>query len=136
MMVMLVALVVTGYTVKAQCNKTVEWSGSKMELVDNDGKVIAAMEDQVKAVISKTEVTLFKGGGDESIGGKITSSTCNWTEPFKTGSSVIKADIIGRQGEIKPSTITLEAREGKIFLWVEMDGRKTKVTIDKYEEKS
>lgn len=134
-MMLLVVCFTAGYAAKAQCGKTIEWTGSKIEMVDASGKVVATMEEKVKAKTSPTELTLYKNGDDESIGGKINESTCNWAVPYKEGSMVIKARL-GDSGRSMDAVVTIEAKEGKLFLWLDMDGRKSRVTLDKYEEKN
>jgi len=70
--------------------------------------------------------------------GKINSTVCHWTQPFKEGKTIIKAVFVNRAGETKNGTITIEGKEGKVIFLLEAAENpefKVKVIAEKFEEK-
>lgn len=128
---------VTGIGSFAQCDKKVKWQGAKAELIGTSGEV----EDTKDATFvitadSKTVSLSILESTEEKIEGSVTESTCEWKETFKNGKAVYKTTLVKPNGDSSPGTVTIEGKDGKITVLVEMEkmeGKKIRVLIDKYE---
>lgn len=135
---LLFALLMTGFSGFAQCNLNVSLTSSLTEYLDSTNVLQRSVEENSEIEISKTQILITPGGHD-TMTGKITSATCNWTSPYKVGQSVIKADFEAPDGSIRHATITLEGKEGKVTLTMviaEMENRKIRAAIDSFAEKN
>ncbi len=135
----LALLLFTNLQTHAQCNKKVYWYASKAEMLDESGQVADTKEDAITLKMSKDSIMLGRQGDEgDDIKGAIKESTCDWKDAFKNGKSVIKTVVTSRDGDSTEATFTIEAKDGKITLVIEMDkmGKKSvRIPIDKYEEK-
>lgn len=122
-----------------QCDKNVTLSASKTEYLDEIGAVQRSVDESSSIEISKTEVTIVPGNPDQKMHGIIQSYvSCDWTSPYKTGKTVIKAHFDGPEKEPRHVTLTIEGKEGKITLLMEieeMPNRKILASVDKFDEK-
>ena len=69
--------------------------------------------------------------------GTIGSKACDWQIPFKSGKTVISAQLEDQSGDQKDATLTIEGKDGKVTLLAElknMPDRKILIAIDKFEE--
>jgi len=135
---LLFALLLTGLSGFAQCNLNLSLTSSLTEYLDSTNVVQRSVDEKSNIEISKTQV-LISPEGKDTMTGKITSATCNWTTPYKTGKSIIKADFEDPNGSVFHATITLEGKDDKVMLTMvadEMVNRKIRVTIDSFKEKN
>lgn len=134
----LLSLLVSGLAGLSQCDKPLLLTSSKTEHLDGDG-VLQRTEDEKSTVeISKTHVTIRPGNEPREMKGEIKSNACNWTMPFKEGKSIIKAVFTENNGNVMHATLTVEGKDGKLTLLLEVEEtptRKIRVPIDKFEEK-
>lgn len=132
-----VLVLLTAGAAFAQCDKKVKWQGAKGELVDPDGNVVDTKTATFIIIAdSKTislEIVEDEGGRLE---GNVSESTCEWKEAFKNGKAVYKTTLVRPDGNSSVSTITIEAKDGKLTAVVEMDrfeGKKAKIYLNTYE---
>lgn len=121
----------------AQCTKKTMLYSSKTEYLNSSFEVDRTVEEHSVIEMSKTELVIAPGGADSKMTGLVKSFECNWTTPYKEGKTVMKA-ALSDPHETKKVTITLEGKNGKLTLLVEVDddpGKKIRVAIDKFEEK-
>jgi hypothetical protein len=133
-----IALLLAGTAASyAQCDKKVVITGSKTEYLGTDSTVQRTEDEKTNIVYDKATITVTPG--DHTMTGTITSTTCNWTTPFKTGKTVIKAALQGGNGETENVTITIEGKDGKISFHATVDnrdGRIIRLTVDKFGEQT
>src|SRR5579863_5856867 len=78
----------------AQCSKKVIWTGSKAEFLDANGAVENTLNEKVEVVSSKTDIKLSHSDkDDDALTGKVKDLSCNWSDAFKNGKTIIKADL-------------------------------------------
>ncbi|GAB3324005.1 hypothetical protein GCM10027299_20810 [Larkinella ripae] len=133
----LVVLITSATVSLAQCDKAVKLKTSKTEYLDGSGTVQRTVDEQSTIDIGKTAVTIRPGNTDRVMNGTVQSATCNWTVPYKTGKSVIKALFKEPSGEENHATITVEGKDGKTTFLMEIaerPDRKIRVTADTFEE--
>jgi|SRR5580704_7505150 hypothetical protein len=122
----------------AQCEKKITWTGAKAEFLDASGAVSRTLDEKVVVVSSKTEIKLMHSDReDDALSGKIKEFSCTWTDPFKNGKTVIKSDLTENNADTKSSTVTIEAKDGKITILLTMEDAETKIIklyIDSYKE--
>ncbi|HTD99654.1 MAG TPA: hypothetical protein VK668_10210 [Mucilaginibacter sp.] len=133
-------LLVAGSTVSlAQCDKKITLSSSKTQHLDGSGVLQNTEDEQVVIDITKSDIIVVAENGNHKMTGKIKSLTCNWKVPFKEGKTVIGTTLNDDNGDSKDFTITIEGKEGKVTLLAEspqMEDRKIKLALDKFEEKN
>ena len=123
----------------SQCDKHTIITSSKTEYLNAKDSVQHTEIENTVIEITKLEITIAPGDDKERVmHGKINSTVCHWTQPFKEGKTIIKAVFVNRAGETKNGTITIEGKEGKvIFLLEALENPefKVKVIAEKFEEK-
>ncbi len=120
----------------AQCGKNLVLTSSKTEYLNAAGVVQRTVDEESVIKISKSEVTIAPSGHD-LMTGKITTTTCDWKEPFKTGKTTVEAKFKDGDGTESSATISIEGKAGKIICLMkekERPDRTIRVTIDKFEE--
>ncbi|MCW3118332.1 MAG: hypothetical protein JWM28_2414 [Chitinophagaceae bacterium] len=138
MMLALLALTVLGAISFGQCDKIVTLTSSKTQYLDSSFAVQKTVDENTVIQITKTEVTIAPGSEDDKMTGTIKSDICNWKKPFKEGKSIIKVPLKDHSGDVKNATITIEGKDGKVTLLLEVDempDKKIRVDIDQFEEK-
>jgi hypothetical protein len=124
----------------AQCEKSLNMTGPKMEIIGDAGQVINSREAAVLIELTKTTITLSFDNNPESVlSGPVKELKCNWKEPYKNGTMYIKAELSDQRGDMKHVVLHIEAKDGKIVLLGDAEERpneQLKVSIDKIEEKS
>ncbi|MES2112784.1 MAG: hypothetical protein V4577_28795 [Bacteroidota bacterium] len=118
-----------------QCGKTLILSSSKTDHVDAAGKLINSDKEKVEIEITKTTIDIAVDGTSR-MKGTVTSNTCNWKVPFKTGKTVINA-LIAKDGG-KKSTLTIEGKDGKVtakFVLLDNPGDTATLVLDQFEAK-
>ena len=71
--------------------------------------------------------------------GNIKEMSCNWSEPYKNGKTVIKSELTEGHGDTHDAVITIEGKDGLITITLELNDKpdmKIKIYANKYEEKS
>jgi hypothetical protein len=133
----LVISLLTSVASFAQCDKKVKWQASKAEMVDENGTVVDTKEG---AIVITTDAKTVKfeivGSDSETAEGTVSSTTCEWKDAFKNGKTTYKAAMVGRDGNGQQADITIEGKDGKLILTLELEkfnGKKVRVNIDKYE---
>jgi hypothetical protein len=136
----LMILLITTLAGSGQCNRKVDWHAVKAELLDESGQVVDTKEGAILLSTDKSTIMLsMKEAPHKSIEGTITESNCDWKNAFKSGKSVYKAELYksNNQQDSSNSTFTIEAKDGKITILMEiekMQGKKIRIPVDKYEE--
>ena len=135
-------LMMAGSTIYAgaQCEKSLNMTGPKMEIIGDAGQVINSREAAILIELTKTTITLSFDNNPESVlTGPVKELKCNWKEPYKNGTMYIRAELSDQRGDMKHVVLNIEAKDGKIILLGDAEERpneKLKVSIDKIEEKS
>ena len=131
-------LLITSGAAVAQCGKTVILTSALTEYLDAGYTVQRTVDENSSISIDSSQLIITPGDQNKMVGA-ITSSTCNWKQPFKEGKSVIKATFT-RDGQQKMNaTITIEGKDGKVTLLMDMEqmpDRKIRITANKFEEQS
>ncbi len=99
-----------------------------------------AEQDKITVEISKTEI-IFNHNDDPNdvMQGMIKEFSCNWTEAFKNGITVIKAELTEGHNDIHDAVVTIEGKDGQVIITLEPNDKpdmKIKACVEKYEEKS
>jgi len=125
-----------GYFGFGQCGTKVVLTSSQTQHLGAD-RSIQRTEDE-KTVIEFDKSTITISPGDNHMTGKVDSTTCNWSTPYKVGKTRLKVTITNDQGETMSATITIEGRDGRIVLLAELDNMpddRIQLIADKFEEK-
>lgn len=123
----------------AQCDKKVLWTSVKEEFTNGKDEIQKTEEDKVTVEVGKDDI-LFTHNDDPNdvMHGTIKEITCNWTEPYKNGKTIIKTELTEGQNDVHDGIITIEGKDGRIIITIEMTDHpdmKIKAYVDKYEEK-
>ncbi|MBC7400904.1 MAG: hypothetical protein H7289_13260 [Mucilaginibacter sp.] len=122
--------------VYGQCDKTVTLKSSKTVMLDEEGKVEKTKDEATTITISKTYISIVPGDEGNTMEGDITSKTCEWTTPYKTGKTVVKGTLTNGNGNEVHATLTIVGVDGKVTLTFEAEEkgkRKIQVVADKFE---
>ncbi len=137
-LMIIICLVTGAASLNAQCTKKITWTGAKAEFLDASGAVTKTLDEKVVVISSKTDVKLMHSDKeDDALTGKVKDFSCDWSDAFKNGKTVIKSDLSENNGETKNSVITIEAKDGKITVLLTMDdadAKTIKLYIDSYKE--
>jgi hypothetical protein len=126
--------------VYAQCNKTITWTGSKTEYLDGKGVVQKTDVAPVTVQTTTNHITITVkpvNSEPDVIEGDIQALACSWNEAFKNGKTSFKSVLAKSNGETKDASVSIEAKDGKITLFLELEnsnGLKLRVPIDNYKE--
>jgi len=129
-------VVLTSFNAICQCDKKVTWYATKGEMLDATGALLDTKLDSIFLETGPEKITLRAKSDANELEGTVKEKTCDWKEPFKKGKSIYHASV-SVNGGISDAVFTLEGKDGKIVLSVEieaMKGRKYVIYIDKYEE--
>ena len=127
--------VITGF---GECGKDVVLASSKTEYLNVEGAVQRTVEEDCVMKVGKSAVTISPSGHDKMTG-SITSTACEWKQPFKEGKTTLEARFKDEKGEESNVTITIEGKDGKITCLMkekEKPDRIIRVTIVKFEEQT
>ena len=119
-----------------QCDKNVVLTCSKTEYLNAEGAVQRTVEEECVIKVSKSEVTIAPSGHATMIA-SVTSTACEWKQPFKVGKTTLEATFKNENGDARNATITIEGKDGKITCVMkekERPDRIIKVTVGKFEE--
>lgn len=125
--------------VNAQCDNKILWISGRQAFTNSNGDVQKEMEDKVTVEVSKT-VIVFNHNDDPNdvMTGTIKDASCGWTEAFKNGKTVIKAELTEGHNDKHDAVITIEARDGNIVITLELQDKpdmKIKAFVNRYELK-
>lgn len=139
--ILLAVLFSTGFVMasQAQCDKKLILTASKAIFLDSNGNEERTEESAISITITKTTLHIKHGEGpNDEIDGEIKELVCEWKEPLKNGkSSSNKVNLSEPNGDTKTGKISVEAKDGVITFWLELDemqGRKIKVPVEKAKE--
>jgi hypothetical protein len=125
-------------TTNAQCDKKSTFTSSKTEFLNASKEVQETKEETVNISFDKSSLTiLINGGAEDKMTGEIKSTTCSWKLPYKEGSAVMQVLLSDPRGDQKNATITLEGKEGKVSMLLEIEGmpdRKIRLRADSFKE--
>jgi len=134
-----VAAIAFGFSSKAQCEKVLQLSSSKTDYLNGSNAIQKSKDENTVVDITKTTITIVpNGNASDALSGKIEEISCDWPVPFKQGKTVIKTVLYDASGDDKNATITIEAKDGKVFLLAEAKERpdqKIRLVVTKFEEK-
>ena len=131
-----VMLVITGIEANSQCDKKVTWFATKGEMYHTNGTLLDTKLDSIFFETDEQTINLRFKFDDKPLDGTITEKICDWKEPFRNGKSVYHARVFVDE-ESSNAIFTVEAKDGKITLSLEIEVRKERrfvIYIDKYEE--
>lgn len=120
----------------SQCDKKVNWYGTKGEMYDQNGGLLDTKLDSIFLETDPQKITLRFKSDNKALEGTVKEKICDWKEPFKNGKTVYHTTVI-IDGESSNASFTVEAKDAKAILWVDIEirsGRKFKIYLDKYEE--
>ena len=120
----------------SQCDKKVTWYASKGEMFDATGTLLDTKTDSIFLETDPQKIMLRFKSDQNVLEGTVKEKSCDWKEPFRNGKTVYRANV-SIDGNPGNATFTVEARDGKITLSLDIDirqGRKFVIHIDKYEE--
>jgi len=120
----------------AQCNKNVVLTSSKTEYLNAEGVVQRTVEEESVIKINKSEVTIAPSG-HAKMTGSVTSTACEWKQPFNVGKTTLEATFKKEDGATSNATITIVGKDGKISCVMkdkERPDRIIRVTVNKFEE--
>src|SRR5712671_4044804 len=80
----------------AQCGKDVVLTSSKTEYLNAEGAVQRTVEEDCVIKVGKSEVTISPSGHDKMTG-SITSTACEWKQPFKEGKTGSSTFVVGKR---------------------------------------
>ena len=129
-------LFTVGLQAISQCDKKVTWYGSRGDMVDASGSVLDTKIDSIFLETDPQKIMLRFKSDQNMLEGTVKEKSCDWKEPFRNGKTVYHANV-SIDGNPSNATFTLEARDGKITLSVDIEirqGRKFIIYIDRYEE--
>jgi hypothetical protein len=137
-LIIILCLFAANTIANAQCSKKIVWTGSKAEFLDANGAVENTLNEKVEVVSSKTDIKLSHSDKDgDALTGKIKDFSCNWSDAFKNGKTIIKSELAEGTNPANSGVVTIEGKDGKITILVTMDdkdGRTIKLYIDSYKE--
>ena len=120
----------------AQCDKDVVLTCSKTEYLNAEGAVQRTVEEECVIKVSKSEVTIAPSG-HAKMTGSVTSTACEWKQPFKVGKTTLATTFKNENGDTSNATITIEGKDGKITCLMkdkEKPDRIIRTTVNKFEE--
>ena len=131
-----VMLVVTSVQANSQCDKKVSWYASKGEMYDANGTLLDTKVDSIFLETGPQRIWVKFKSDEKDLEGTVNEKKCDWAEPFRNGKTVYNATV-SLEGGTSNATFTLEARDGKITLTVQVEAmidKKFLIHIDRYEE--
>ena len=120
----------------SQCDKKIKWYATKGEMYDTNGELLDTKNDSIFLETDTQKISLRFQSDNKDLEATIKEKICDWKEPFKNGRTVYHTTSV-LDDQISDATFTVEAKDGKMILWVEIEirqGRKFKIYLDKYEE--
>ena len=108
----------------AKCDKKILWTSGKEEFTNGSGEVQKAEQNKITVEISKTEI-IFNHNDDPNdvMQGMIKEFSCNWTEPFKNGITVIKAELTEGHNDVQDAVVIIEGKDGQVIITLELNDK-------------
>ena len=135
---LILSCLLIGLISSAQCDKKITWTASKGEFMNASGEVEKTMNEKIVVETDKTTIVLKHGDREEdALKGDIKEASCDWKEAFKNGKTKFKSVLEEPSGDIKDAVITIEGKDGKLTILVElvnMEGKKLRIYVDSYKE--
>ncbi|PWT70915.1 MAG: hypothetical protein C5B59_19220 [Bacteroidetes bacterium] len=130
---------VVSFSVKAQCDKKITWTGAKADIVDASGNVERSLNEKIVFQLSAHDIKIVHGDReDDPLSGEVTKAACNWTEKYRNGKTVLNARFTETSGDSMDGSVTVEGKDGHIIITLQMEGRNgtkiIRVPIDNYKE--
>lgn len=123
----------------AQCDKPVVYHSDKQDRIDAQGEVVSNATDVIRMEFTKDQVVVGVNEKTEEVTATIKEVDCQWKELFKEGKAIYKVTFQKPDsGETSEGSLTIEGKEGKLTILVEMarmEGKKIKLFVNKYETK-
>ncbi|MBE0543423.1 MAG: hypothetical protein IH623_18930 [Verrucomicrobia bacterium] len=119
-----------------QCDKNVVLTCAKTEYLNAEGVVQRTVEEECVIKVSKSEVTIAPSG-HVKMTGSVTSTVCDWKQPFKVGKTTLEATFKNENGDTRNATLIIEGKDGKITCVMKEKARPDRViraTANKFEE--
>jgi hypothetical protein len=119
-----------------QCDKNLVLTCSKTEYLNAEGVVQRTVEEECVIKVSKSEVSIAPSGHATMIA-SVTSTVCEWKQPFKVGKTTMEATFKHENGDTRKATIIIEGKDGKITCVMkekERPDRVIKAIASKFEE--
>ena len=133
-----IALFAIGYVANAQCTGKVSWNAAKADMLDKDGNFMGSLPGKVLVQTSQTQILMrHDEQGRDDLTGAVTDLKCEWKEPFKNGKISFRTTLEDASGDLKPSSVTIEAVDGKITITVTADDKekgKIRISVDSYKD--
>jgi hypothetical protein len=120
----------------SQCGTKVMFTSSQTQHLGADTSVQRTEDEHTAIEFDQSTITIWPG--DNHMTGKVDSTTCHWSAPYKVGKTRLRVTITNEQGETKKATITIEGRDGRIVLLATLDDmpdERIQLIADKFEEK-
>ena len=131
---LLTAFLSVGYFAMSQCEKYITWTASKGEMIDENGNVIDTKVGKIVIESSRTNFSLkFDDNDMEGLRGNVKEMTCEWKSPYKFGKTSFKSSLSGGN-ETKDGEVTIEGKDDKITILIDMKQRKFRFVVDSYKE--
>lgn len=123
----------------AQCDKAVVYHSDKQDRIDAQGEVVGNTADVIRLEFTKESISVGVNEKTVEVTASIKEVDCQWKELYKEGKAVYKVTFQKPEtGETSEGSLTIEGKEGKLTILVEMarmEGKKIKLFVNKYEEK-
>jgi hypothetical protein len=139
-MLLLALMICSANLIWAQCEKKITWTANKAEFLDDSGSV-QETKDVTVTIESSGKYVKITHSDDmaDSLTGAVKELNCGWSQPFKNGKVVYKCDLMERSGEAANSTMTVEAVDSKITIFLNIitpDGKKMtiRIPVESYKE--
>jgi hypothetical protein len=140
--ILLPIIAIIGFCVisHAQCDKNIVFASSKTDYLDAHDSLQRSANESVNVAIKKTDITVvINEDADTKLTGTGKLISCDWKVPFKEGKMIYKAQLTDVRGDSKNVTLTIEGKDGKATLFVEietMPDRKMRLIADEFDERN
>lgn len=133
--IFVIVLALVGAGASAQCDKKNVIVTNKMERLDANGEVERTRDEILTLTYDGKEIVAIPSE-DGPARGPVKSITCEWKTPYKEGKTVVKGTVVDPESREIEVIITIEGKEGKITMLLELItvNRKVRFTVDKFEE--
>jgi len=130
-------VLLTSVSTFAQCDKKVKWQATKAEMLDQSGTVVDTKQGTINITTDSKNISLeiVENPGDK-LEGTISEHSCDWKEAFKNGKTSFKANLNNPNGETAVGTFTIEGKDGKLTITMQldrMDGKTIRIAVEKHE---
>lgn len=124
----------------AQCDKKILWTSGKQAFTNSKDEVQSETKDKITVEVSNTAI-IFNHNDDPNdvMKGTVKEVTCNWTDAFKNGKTVIKAELTEGHNDTHDAVVIIEGKDGLVTIILQLNDKpdmKIKAFADKYEEKN